>query len=429
MNVLKYLGSLFIILFSSYTFALQQGLVLNVCGPIDPAVQDYIQQGLNQAVKDKDSLVILKLDATTGLEASMRGINAALVNSPIPVVTYIAPSGAEAANTSTFIVYASHLAAMAPGTNIGAASPIHAGGNYNTLSENSVSLKKASLDAAAYIKSLAAVNGRDGSFGEQTIQPSGKLSADQALKQHVVNVVANNFPDLLQKINGMTVSVQGKNVTIDSKDLKLKPYEKNWRFDLITILSDPNIVYLLLFIAIYGIFFELSNPGMILPGVLGVVALVFTLYAFQLMPINYIGLTLLLIGIAFILLEVFLTSYGILGVCGVVAFIFGSIMLFDAHDPNYRLTPALIFSMSILTLAFFFMVLTLAFRSHKKAIVTGAEGLVGSEGVVISIMNEQIVVRVFGEIWDAKSHQALKTGDKVKVTAVHGLQLTVEKQS
>ncbi|TAK72799.1 MAG: nodulation protein NfeD [Gammaproteobacteria bacterium] len=405
MRKLIWLISLLATLFSPLSLAAEKAFILNINGPIGPATQDYIERGLAKAAQEHATFIILQLNTPGGLDTAMRGINQAIIASPIPVIAYVAPTGARAASAGTFILYASHIAAMAPGTNLGAASPISLMGS---------STNKAMNDAAAYIRSLAQLRGRNAEWADQAVRQGASLSAEEAKRLKVIDVVAADYPQLLQKVNGHT------------KEIALEKIATDWRYDFLSFLTNPNIAYLLMLAAIYGIFFELSNPGLILPGVVGIISLCLVLYAFQLMPISYAGLALIIIGIGFMMSELFISSFGMLGIGGAIAFTIGSIMLFDTNWPAYQLDWTLVATMSVITFTFFFMLISLAIKSHKKAIVSGQEALIGSEGLVLNSMNEQIIVRVLGEIWQARSSIQLQAGQKIKVTGVHGLTLTVE---
>lgn len=423
-----WLVSLLIFFFPPLLFATGKAVVLDVNGAIGPAVQDYIQRGIAYAEAEHADAVILELDTPGGLETSMRGINQAIITASLPVITYVTPSGARAGSAGVFILYASHVAAMAPGTNVGAASPVSLGSTTKAADANNQSAqeKKAVNDAAAYIRSLAQLRGRNATWAEAAVRQAASISASEAKQLNVINLIADNRTQLLEKVDGQTVVVRGTTEKIQTKNLQLETLTPGWRYEFLSFLTNPNVAYLLMLLAFYGIFFELSNPGLVLPGIAGVIALLLVLYAFQLMPINYVGLSLVLIGMVFMLFEVYVSSFGVIGIGGVIAFIIGSIMLFDMRDPNYHLTWTLIIAMSAVSAAFFLMIVSLAIQSHKRAIVTGKEGLIGAEGIVLSIMNDQIIVRVLGEIWEAHASRPLQQGQKIKVVNVHGLILVVE---
>lgn len=425
-----WLLSLLLVLFSTAPSAAGKALVLTIDGPISPATQDYIKRGLSKAANDKVDAVIINMNTPGGLETSMRGINRAIISSPIPVLTYVTPAGARAASAGTFILYASHIAAMAPGTNLGAASPVSIGGT-DEKKDNSKQMstmeKKSTNDAAAYIRSLAELRGRNIKWAESAVRNAASLSASEAVKQNVINFIADNHHDLLQKANGRKVMMLGAKQILNTKDLTTIDMPPDWRSEFLAFITNPNIAYLFMLAALYGLFFEFSNPGAVIPGVIGVIALLLALYAFQLMPVNYTGLLLVVVGIGFMITEFYIASFGVIGIGGIIAFAIGSVMLFDTRDANYQLAWSLIGAMSIISALFFFIIFNLAIRSHKMAIVSGKEALIDAQGVVLSVMNEQVVVRVAGEIWEAHSSQMLNEGDKVRVVSANGLHLEVER--
>ncbi|OGT36074.1 MAG: hypothetical protein A3F11_05540 [Gammaproteobacteria bacterium RIFCSPHIGHO2_12_FULL_37_14] len=434
MHKLKAFIFLLFALFSMSCFAAEEvekspekAIVLEINSAIGPATQDYIRRGIDYAEKEHAAAIIIQLNTPGGLETSMRGINEAIITSPVPVIAYVFPAGARAASAGTFIMYASHLAAMASGTNIGAASPVNILSTDEKHSGTKSTVEnKATNDASAYMRSIAQLRGRNADWAELAVRHAASLSANEAKRLKVIDEIADDYPSLLKKMDGHNVLVQGIPEKISTKNLELERIAPDWRYQFLNFLTNPNIVYLLILVALYGLFFEFSSPGLILPGVAGVIALLLVLYAFQLVPINYTGLTLVIIGISFIIFEIFITSHGILGIGGVIAFIIGSIMLFDINDPNYQVALSLILIMSITTALFFLVILNMVLKSHKKAIITGKEGLIGSEGVVMSTMNEQVIVQVLGEIWEARAPFMLDPGQKIKVTHIHGLILFVE---
>lgn len=418
--------TLILLFFSSLSFAAEKALVLDLDGPVSPATQDYIQRGLAYAEANHNPIVIIQIDTPGGLETSMRGIDAAIIASSVPVVAYVYPSGARAASAGLFIVYSSHIAAMAPGTNIGAASPVSLTSASESAKVLTTSEQKAVNDAAAYIRSLAQLRHRNVTWTESAVREAASISAEEAKQLNVIDVIAADYPQLLQQINGRTVMVNGASQTLQTANLELEPLHADWRYQFLSFITNPNIAYILMLIAIYGIFFEFANPGMVLPGVVGVIALLLTLYAFQLMPVSYAGIALILVGIGFMIFEIYAASFGVIGIAGIIAFIIGSVFLFDAREPNYHLNWTLIFAMSLVSFTFFMVIMTLVFRSHKRSIVTGREGLIGSEGVVVNVINDQTIVRVMGELWEAKTTKPLNPGDTVKVTGINGLVLNID---
>lgn len=411
----------------THAFAANKAFLLNLNEAIGPAAQDYVERGIALANEQKANVIIIQLNTPGGLETSMRGINAAILKSSVPVITYVAPAGARAASAGIFIMYASHLALMAPGTNAGAASPISL--TDNDSKQISTQHKKAMNDAAAYIRSLAQLRDRNAAWAELAVTQAASVSATEAKKINVINDIAADTNQLLQKIDGKSVSINGTKQVINTTQTTIETINTDWRHDLLSFITNPNIAYLLILLAMYGLFFELSNPGLILPGVAGVIALLLALYAMQLLPINYAGLSLLLIGITFMVMEIYITSYGALGIGGIIAFILGSVMLFDTPEVAFRISWSLIGVMSLLTAAFFVIVATMVIRAHKNAIITGKEGIIGHHGVVISVNNEQVIVRVLGELWEARSHEQLVPGDKIKVISISGLILSIASYS
>lgn len=421
---------LYFYLFSANAYAAKLAIELDVNGAIGPATQDFIQRGIEYAYYHKAELIILRLDTPGGLETSMRGIDKAILASPIPVVTYVAPAGARAASAGTFILYASHVAAMAPGTNVGAASPVEIGGITNSPSEEnkkpSTMEKKIMNDAAAYIRSLAQLRGRNVLWGEGAVRQAGSISAEEALKQKVINFIAQDVPSLLKQLNNYSVDVLGTKKILQTNDMTVEPLSPDWRYQFLAIITDPSVAYILLLIGIYGLFFEFYNPGFILPGVAGTICLLLALYAFQLLPINYAGFGLLILGIVFMIAEVFLSSFGVLAIGGIIAFIVGSVFLLDSHVAGFSIAWQLILMMSLISIGFFMLVIHLTFQSIRRKVVTGQEMLIGTTGVVIDAHNNNGQVKIHGEIWNANAKVPLKSGQKIRVTHVSGLLLTVE---
>jgi membrane-bound serine protease (ClpP class) len=407
-------------------------ILLDVSGAIGPASQDYIIRGINKAKETGAALVVIRLDTPGGLDLSMRMIIRQIIASPIPIATYVSPSGARAASAGTYILYASHIAAMAPGTNLGAATPvslISAGSGENKKqTEKSAMEKKVENDASAYIRSLAQLRGRNIQWAQRAVLQGESLSATEALQLGVIDVIANNLNDLFQKINGHVVIVQGQKQTLQLSNVIVERFSPDWRVRFLEVITDPNIAYILLLVGVYGLFFEFMNPGMVLPGVAGIIALLIALYAFQLLPINYVGLGLILLGIAFMIAEAFIASFGTLAVGGIIAFILGSVMLFDSNTPGYGIMLPLIIAVALVSIALVLLIVQLALRSHRRPIVSGKEELIGSIGNVVLMKGDERLprLRVRGELWQIHCDQPLHDGQKVKIIAIDGLVLTVQ---
>ena len=409
-------------------FAAKRAIQLDVTGSISPATQDYVIRGLEKAKQLNAEVLIIRLDTPGGLDSSMRGIAKAILASTVPVATYVAPEGARAASAGTYILYASHIAAMAPGTNLGAASPVAIGG-FSSGEDKKTSTtmeKKATNDASAYIRSLAQMRGRNAGWAERAVREAVSLTANEALKLNVIDFIAANTSDLLQKMNGRTVHIIHTPKVLETNNLQIEVIKSDWRYQFLSIITDPSIAYILLLIGIYGLFFEFYNPGFVLPGVAGAICLLLALYAFQLLPINYTGVALLLLGIIFMIIEVVVSSFGIIGIGGVIAFIVGSIFLLDTNQPGFSIAWQLILLMSLISAGFFLTVMGLAIRSMNKKIVTGREALIGKIGEIIEVNNTECQIRIEGETWNARSTRPLHPGEKARIIHLSGLLLTVE---
>lgn len=413
-------------------------VLLDINGAIGPASQMYIERGIDKAIQKQADLVIIYLDTPGGLDKSMRLIVRKIFSSPIPIATYVAPSGARAASAGTFILYASHIAAMAPGTNLGAATPVNLTGSFDddkdkkdkekSKEKTSSSMEqKVKSDASAYIRSLAQTRGRNVTWAEQAVLQGASLSANEALKLGVIDFVAADLTELLQNINTKKVIIQGKTHEFNFTKPLIHKVVPDWRINFLAIITDPNVAYILLLLGVYGLFFEFMNPGFFLPGVAGLISLLIALYAFQLLPINYVGLALILIGISFMISEAFVTSFGALGVGGIIAFIVGSVMLYDTTAPGFQIMMPIILSVAFITLVFILFVANLALRSRRKPIVSGKEELLGSTGYVVYLGEKDMPrIRLRGELWQIQSKSPLKEGQRVKVVGMDELILIVE---
>ncbi|MDQ1334307.1 MAG: hypothetical protein QG552_1257 [Thermodesulfobacteriota bacterium] len=394
-------------------------LIIELEGPINPGTAMYVIRGLEKAEGDGAAIAIIRLDTPGGLASSMRTIIKAILNSPVPVVVYVGPRGAGAASAGVMVTVAGHVAAMAEGTNIGAAHPVNAGGKdiEKTMSEKVVN------DMAAYARGIAEDKGRNGEWVEKAIRESVSITADEARDKGVVDLVVKDMDHLIRDLDGREVRMPQGKVTLKTTGLKQVYYKPGFRDKVLKTISDPNIAYILMMIGLAGLYFELSHPGAVFPGVIGAISLILAFFSFQTLPVNYAGLLLILLAILFFIAEVKVASYGILSIGGLISLTLGSIMLFE--DVGVSLT--LMLPTILLIGGFFVVVAGLAFRAYHTRPRGGTDGLMGEIGEVMERIAPEGLIFVHGEYWRAVSNERLEPGDKAEVTGVKGLILTVRK--
>lgn len=419
--------------------AQRHATLIELNGPIGPAMSRFVERTLAGANDASDSVVILQMDTPGGLDTSMRDIIRAILASAVPVVTYVAPSGARAASAGTYILYASHLAAMAPATNLGAATPISIGGESNSppvkkqdgaaeIPTGSASERKAVNDAVAYIRSLAQLRGRNAVWAESAVRGAASLSANDALEQHVIDFVAKDVPDLLRQLQGRKVKVANQDLVLDTHELTVRRVAPDWRTQLLLVLTHPTIAYGLLLIGIYGLLLEGYNPGAVLPGVVGALALLLGLYGLQLLAVNYAGLALMVLGVGLIVTEFFMPAHGSLGVGGLTAFVVGSIILFDNHSTQLQLALPVIVGVAIAGGLIIVGIGWMAAKARRRPPSTGVETMIGARVEAVNDCEERCQVRYGGELWNARTTVPLRAGQQARIVKVVNLTLWVEPQ-
>jgi membrane-bound serine protease (ClpP class) len=396
---------------------------IEIEGVISPVTLRLVGIAIDRAQAERANALVIQLDTPGGLERSMRAIVQRMMNAEVPVVVYVAPTGARAASAGVFITMAAHVAAMAPATNIGAASPVALGGG-----ADKTMMKKVENDAAAFIRTIALERGRNADWAEKAVRDAVAITEREALKLKVIDLIADSVPDLLEKIDGRTIKLPKGTVTLATKGAPVRPIEIGFRDRFLNIITDPNVAYVLMMLGMLGLFFELSNPGVILPGVIGGISLILAFFAFQSLPINYAGLLLILFGIVLLVAEIKIVSHGILAIGGMISMALGSLMLFDSPEVGFRVSWWVIAPSVGATAGLFLFVVAAGVRALGRPPATGAEGLIGKTATVRERLGPEGQVMVSGEIWRAVAEgEALEPGAQVRIVAVDGLTLKVAK--
>lgn len=398
-------------------------MVITVDGVINPVSAEFIQKSIHKANDKKYEAFVIELDTPGGLDASMRSIVKEMIGSEVPVIVFVSPSGSRAASAGAFITLAAHIAAMSPGTNIGAAHPVGIGGKMDkTMTE------KATNDAVAYIKSLAGKSGRNVQWAEDAVRKSISSTETEALQLKVIDLITKDINSLLADIDGKKVRTVSGEKILSTRNVSVVREELGLRHRILNLISDPNVAYILMLLGFYGLFFELTNPGSLFPGVIGGICLILAFYAFQTLPVNYAGLLLIILAIILFILEIKIISHGVLTIGGIVAMTIGSLMLFESPAPFMKLSLAVIFPAVGVTALFFTILIGLAYKAYKRKPITGAEGLLGSYGFAdTDITREGGRVTIHGEIWSSYSEDAIDKGNRIIVEEVSGLKLKVKK--
>lgn len=416
-------------------------ILLEIDGPIGPATDDYIRRSLNEAVEREAPVVVIRVDTPGGLDTSMRSIISRILESSVPIAVYVAPEGARAASAGTYILYAAHVAAMAPATSVGAATPVQIGGAPGGLPSereedeeegeteaepHNAMERKIVNDAVAYIRGLAELRARNADWAEEAVRQGVSVTSSEALELGVIDFRVQDLDALLGEMEGRTVQVRREDHVLSTQGLEVEAIEPDWRARLLAVLSNPNVAYILMLLGIYGLIMEFANPGTLIPGIAGAISLLIGLFALHLLPINYAGLALIFLGMALMVAEAFAPSFGALGIGGAIAFILGSIILFDTDFPGFELHLSVIISFAAVSAVVFIFVLAMALKAWRRPVVSGRESLTGRAATALSDFDDEGRVSVFGESWKARATAPVRKGERVRVTAVEGLVLTVK---
>jgi membrane-bound serine protease (ClpP class) len=398
--------------------------LLDVDGSINPALADYIIKGIEEADQEAAAAVIIRMDTPGGVVTTTKTIIKAIINSKVPVVVYVAPSGSSATSAGALITLCADIAAMAPGTNIGAAHPVGGGGQEisGTMSEKILN------DLTAYVRGIVAQRGRNAAWAEKTIRASVSATAKEALELNAINIVASSVPDLLEQLNGKTVDKKGRTITLHTKNARVEKLQTGMRFKILDVIANPNIAYLLMMIGGIGIMMELYNPGLIFPGVLGGICLLLAFFALQVLPVNYVGIMLIILSVILFILEVKVTSFGLLSIGAIISLTLGSIMLFETGETAMRVSWSVLIPTVAMVSAFFVFAMGLAVRAWMRRPRTGEQGLIGEVGEAVTDVGRQGKVYVHGEYWNARSDSHIPRGEKVRVIKVDNLYMLVTRE-
>jgi membrane-bound serine protease (ClpP class) len=397
--------------------------IIQIQDSINPGVEDFVKYAIKRSANDKAECLIILLDTPGGLMTSMRGISQAILNSQVPIVVYVSPSGAQAASAGVFITVAADIAAMAPGTNIGAAHPVTGGGGEMPSSMS----EKVLNDTLAFARSIAAHRGRNAEWMEDSVRKSVSATAEEAFKLNVIDLVADNLPALIKRLDGWHLQRGGTTVVLKTNGVELRTISPSLQHDILRIISNPNLAYILLMIGLAGLYFELSSPGAVVPGVIGGISLILALYALQALPVNYAGFLIILLAVVFFILEIKIASHGLLSLAGVLCMVLGSVMLFRNPEEPRQIALSVFLPTTVAVSIFFAAVARLAFSAQKTKPQTGQDALLGMIGEVHRAIDPEGKVFVNGELWNAQADQRIEVGDKVEVLEVHNLKLKVKR--
>lgn len=430
-------------------------VLLEVEGPVGPAMDDYLERAFQRSTEIDAPVIIIQMDTPGGLDTSMRAIVRRILDSPTPVAVYIAPEGARGASAGTYILYAAHVAAMAPATSVGAATPVQMGGvpgeegtqaeadpsknsahdpveeagsnqEEEPMDGSEAMQRKVINDAVSYLRGLAELRGRNADWAEKSVRQGATLTSSEALEKNVINYKATDVEALLAAMDGLPVEVDGEDWILETAGRTVQVIEPDWRTRLLSILTNPNVAYILMLLGIYGIIMEFSNPGTFVPGIAGAICLLLALFSLHLLPINYAGAALIFLGILLMLAEAFAPSFGALGVGGAIAFLLGSILLIDTEAPGFELHISVIIGVTLVSALIFTVVFALAMKAWRRPVVSGSEGTIGAEATALEDFDQEGRVRLKGELWKARTNLPLNRGDRVKVKGIDGLTVSVE---